>query len=62
MYSYSDMENAIEIRLMFYTNDFNENERDKIKEFKQLCIEKGIKIPENDPEILRFLYSRKMNP
>jgi len=49
-------------RIMFYANDFTDEEQQKIIEFKEYCKASDLKIPENDPEILRFLVSRRMNP
>ena len=49
-------------RVMFYADDFTDEEKQKIKEFKEYCKTNKLKIPDNDPEILRYLVSRKMDP
>lgn len=50
------------IRLMFYTNEpFSDEEETRIQEFKDFCKYRNLIIPDIDPEILRLLYSKKMN-
>ena len=50
-------------RLVFYSDEnFNEEELVLIKRFKDFCKSNGHKIPATDPEILRFLYSKKKDP
>ena len=50
-------------RLMFYTNsEFSPEEKKMIEQYKQYCKENQLKIPAADPEILRFLYSKKKDP
>ena len=51
-------------RLVFYGNDhnkFDEHELSKIQEFKEWVKSQGKKIPEEDNEIIRFLYSKHWN-
>ena len=50
-------------RLVFYSNDkFEDEELDLIQKFKDHCKSNNFKIPATDPEILRFLYSKKKDP
>lgn len=44
-------------RLMFYVEgtDLDEFELQKIEEFKQYCTKKKYRIPDADPEILRYM-------
>ena len=46
---------------MFYprVRNYTEAEENKIAEFKDYCRNKGLKIPEREEEILRFLQSQK---
>ena len=50
-------------RLVFYseTEPLTEEELAKIKELKDFCSDKGEKLPDQDREILKLLYSKKMN-
>lgn len=49
--------------MIFYseTEPLTEAELEKIKELKDFCRQKGEKIPDQDREILKLLYSKKMN-
>ena len=50
-------------RLMFYADDeFNPEEKKLIEEYKKYCKTNNLKIPADDPEILRFLYAKKKDP
>lgn len=47
-----------------YTSDFNQytdKEKEKLKEFKDFCKEKGEQILDTDAELMRFLYLKKFN-
>jgi len=44
-------------RLIFYGEgtELEDFEKAKLKEFKEMCKTKGIKIPDTDPEVLRYM-------
>lgn len=52
-------------RLIFYpingADDFNEEEKQGIKDFKEFCKGKGVPVPQTDNEILRFLVRTQMD-
>ena len=48
-------------RLVYYVKDFEENEIEKLKEFKEYCKNKGVRIPTRDVEIIRWLHGKKFN-
>ena len=48
-------------RLVFYNVPYSDMETQKIKEFKEYCKKKGIKIPDVDAEILKCLHGEKFN-
>ena len=45
-------------RLIFYGEEFSEEEKQKIKEFKDWIKAQGHEIPEVDNELMRLLYSK----
>ena len=45
-------------RLVFYQIEYTEEEKEKIQEFKVFCQSKGVKIPNRDAEILKWLYGK----
>ena len=48
-------------RLIFYNQEFDDEEKALLQQFRELCKAKNIPIPDCDPEILKGLYTAKFN-
>jgi len=44
---------------MIYSGNYSEEEKAHILAFKNHCKAKGLKVPQSDGEILRFMIARK---
>jgi len=47
------------IRLVFFDDAYTEEEKAKLKDFKDYCKNNGEPIPVRDEELMRFLYVKK---
>lgn len=47
------------IRLIFFDDAYTEDEKAKLKDFKDHCKNNGLPIPLVDEELMRFLYVQK---
>ena len=54
---------GVKSRLIYYCDDeWEPEEKEMIEQYKKYCASNGVKIPATEPEILRFLYSKKFDP
>lgn len=66
MYAYEPKEAVLvygkfKSRLIFYNQEFDDEEKELLRKFRELCKSKNIPIPDCDPEILKALYTAKFN-
>ena len=47
--------------MVFYHAEYNDKEKQKLKEFKDFCKKKGVKVPEVDAEVMKCLHGEKFD-